>query len=261
MSKQISSLARLLPKTKCKFTWREHVLTETDWDTKNFYDLSTDLSFEKALAVLSEDTSFYEKLAIAEEAENNIADDFNRELYFKESNYTRFDLIEQIAHLSKKLPNDFLNWCSSKKLNLKDFRAFLNDYKKENDQAFFSKIYDLDPTKNTGLQIIELYFDLCAQNKITGDDLLQFKKAELLLNFLKKQRFSNALSKDQLISDELSKIKIAAGVKAALKRNGDKRQIRIEIEADSPEQLKAKLEKSLKSARYFEDAWNTGKTS
>jgi hypothetical protein len=233
-------------------------MTETEWSSGSSYDLSLDLSFEKALAVLSEDTSFYEKLAIAEEASSTNIENFDRELFFKESKYTRFDLIEQISELTRSLPKGFLKWCSSKKLNLKDFRAFLNDYKKEKDSLFFAKIADLDPTKNTGLQIIELYFDLCAQKKITSEDVVTFKNAELLLSSLKKKRFSQALSKDQLISDEFAKIKLTSGVRASLKRNGDKRQIRFEIDADSPEQLQAKLEKSLKSAESFKAAWDVG---
>jgi|GEM_PF-3339712 len=264
MSIQISGLNGLLPKTNCRFTWRELTLTDTNWASQKSYDLSADLSLERAVAVLSEGLSFCEKLSLAEAAAslttntntNTNSHTFDQRLFFKESNYTRFDLIEQIKNLSKELPEDFLRWCALKKLNLKDFRAFLNDYKKNNDSVFFSKLSDLDPTKNTGLQIIEVYFDLCAQKKVSPEDLLSFKNAETLLASLKKKRFSMTLSKDQIIFDELSKIKVAAGVKASLKRNGDKKQIKLELEADSPEQLKEKLQKSLERADSFEKAWN-----
>lgn len=261
MSTQISGLSSLLPKTKCKFTWRQLVLTKTDWSSKNSYDLSADLGFEKTLAVLSEDLSFCEKLKVSTLASKQDVTAFDQELFFKEAGYTRYDLIEQISKLSATLPADFLGWCASKKLNLKDFRAFLNDYNTTNDEVFFSKLSDLDPTKNSGLQILELYFDLRAQKKIALEDLMSFKNAELLMTSLTKKRFSAALSKDQLISDELSKMKISSGVKTTLKRSGDKRQIRLELDADSPEQLVTKLEKSLKHIESFKKAWNLSVTT
>jgi len=260
MSNTTNNLTKLLPKTNCRFSWGKTPLTETDWKSSDSYDLSADLTFEKALAVLSENLSFCEKLKLASLAQSqNLPDatDFNSELFFKEANYTRYDLIEQIRKLTDSLPEKFTTWCSQKKLNLKDFRAFLNDFEKDKDSTFFIKLAELDPTKHSGLQIIELYFDLYAQNKIEVSELLKFKNADSLMSSLNKKRFSVSLSKDQIISDELSKIKISRGVKASFKRNGDKRQIKLEIEADSPEQLQEKLEKSIKRTEAFQEVWNT----
>jgi len=218
------------------------------------YDLSADLSYEKALAVLSEDLSFCEKLAIAEVAE--LENDFDHEVFFKEARYARFDLVEQVKRLHKVLPDGFINWCIRKKLNLKDFRAFVHDFSPQNDSTFFDRLAHLDPTKHTGLQIIEFYFDLIAQTKISTNDIINFKKADTLLAYLQKKRFSAALTKDKKIEDEISKIKIASGIRASFRRTGDKRQIKIELEADSPEQLKNKLEKTLEKTESFKKAWS-----
>jgi len=257
MSIKTTPLTELLPKTNCRFSWGEIPLTETKWEGSDSYDLSAELTFEKALAVLSENLSFCEKLKIVSSVQTSDKTAFSSKLFFEEAKYTRYDLIEQVRKLTESLPESFTQWCSHKKLNLKDFRAFLNDFKKENDSTFFAKLAELDPTKNTGLQIIELYYDLCAQNKIEVSELLKFKNAETLMNSLNKKRFSVSLSKDQAIAAELSKIKISSGIKASFKRNGDKRQIKLEIEADSPEQLQEKLEKSIKRTEAFKQAWNT----
>ena len=255
MSIKTTTLTKLLPRTYCRFSWGNVPLTETEWESSDAYDLSADLTFEKALAVLSENLSFCEKLKIASFVQTSDITSFNSELFFKEAKYTRYDLIEQVRKLTESLPNIFTQWCSHKKLNLKDFRAFLNDFKEQKDGPFFTKLAELDPTKNTGLQIIELYYDLCAQSKLEVSETLKFKSAETLLTSLNKKRFSVSLSKDQVISDELSKIKISGGIKASFKRNGDKRQIKLELEADSPEQLQEKLEKSIKRAEAFKQAW------
>ena len=256
MSSTTYDLRTLLPKTHCPFVWKTLQLTDSRWKSKKDYDLSVDLSLEKALAVLSEEMSFCDKLDLASKTSRLLDSKFEPEIYFKESGYVQLELINKIQSLVKEIPAPFLNWCSDKKLGAKDFRIFLNDYCQA-DQDFFLKIANLDATKSTGLQLIELYYDLKAQNKINLDEILTFKKPEKLFSFLKKKRFNSTLYRDDELENALSKIQLAQGIKASLKRVGDKRTIRLELEADSPDQLKYKLEKCLSKNESFALAWKS----
>lgn len=250
------SLPNLLPKTPCAFTWSGTPLSSPEWETQKTYDLSEDLSLEKALSKLSTDCSLCKKLQIAHTAKTVFRDQFSESSFFKELGYTRFDLIRKTKDVAGLLPPAFLNWCDQKKLNLKDFRIFLKDYKQDTHSKSFEHIADLDPTKNLGLQIIEIYFDLLAVDKISESDVMNFKSPEKLFSFLKKKRFSESLSTDQKIEEGFAKLDLTPGVKIEMKRNGDKRQIKLEMQVDSPEQLFQKMDKAKSKLEDLKQIWN-----
>lgn len=250
------SLTELLPKTPCAFTWSGINLSAPEWETQKNYDLSEDLSIEKAVAKLSSTLSLCKKLQVLQAAKISFKGNFSDEVFFKELGYTRLDLIQKTKELTQSLPFSFLSWCDQKKLNLKDFRIFLSDYQQKEHSKTFEHLALLDPTKSLGLQIIEFYFDLLAVDKINDSDILSFKASEKLFSFLKKKRFSESLSKDQIIEEGLSKLELSPGVKIEMKRNGDKRQIKLEIEVDSPEQLFKKMDKAKSKLKDLKQIWS-----
>jgi hypothetical protein len=254
-----SSLPNLLPKTPCAFTWSGHTLSLPEWETKNSYDLYADLSLEQALAKLSTSCSFTKKLEVSKAAQKSFQEIFSEETFFKEAGYTRLDLIEEIKTVSTNLPIAFLNWCDSKKLNLKDFRVFLKDFNQDTHSPFFEKLAQLEPTKNLGLQILEYYFDLLAVEKVSTSVLMDFKNPEKLFSFLKKKRFSESMSQDKKIQEDLSKLEFSPGVKVEMKRNGDKRQLKFEIQVDSPDQLFQKIEKTKTKLESLKEIWGVKK--
>ncbi len=245
MQNKTNTISGILKPTPCSFVWKSLSLTNSYFSSKNSYDLSLDMSLEKALAQLSKDEPFMIHLKITEIALLNLStSNFIQDKYFKNLRYENLNLISKIFSFSKNLPKDFKDWSLNKKLSPKDFKIFINDYSKNSDSKVFSKISKLNPTKSSGLQIIEYYFDLKASGKITSSFVNDFKDPEKLLLSLKKHRFSHTFNKDMAISKKLSTIDLSKGVKIRLKRIGDERSLKLEIQSTSLKQLITCLHKT-----------------
>ncbi len=253
MQNEFTTISSILKPTPCSFVWKNILLTESYLSSENSYDLSSDVSLEKALAELSKEETFMSHLKVLETIST---EDFTKDLYLKELGYGNISLINDIFAFSKTLPKEFNDWSLNKKLGPKDFRAFMNAYSKDIDFNNFIKLAELNPTKSNGLQILEYYFDLMATKKIDADFITTFKSPEKLLISLKKKRFANSLNKDNHISDMLSKIDLSKGVKVELKRIGDQRQLKLEIHSPSPEQLITHLNKTSQKIEDISKAWN-----
>lgn len=256
MQDQSTTISGLLKPTPCSFVWKNNILTKGSFDHAKTCDLSESLSFEAAVAEFSKEEDFITHLKIAEIASKEKNPAFSKENYLKSLGYGNLELISSLSRMIFELPEDFKMWCKSKKLGPKDFRVMMSDFNKLDDSKAFSKIADLNPSKNNGLLIVEYYFDLKASKQIEGSYLNTFKNADNLLSALKKKRFSKSLKADESLSDRISKLQMAKGVNLNLKRVGDKRLLKLEAQVSSPEELKAALEKTLLKLVDVEKTWS-----
>lgn len=257
MPSKSNTISSILKPTPCSFVWKETLLTKSYLSSRSTYDLSLDTTLENALAKLSKDDDFMSHLKLLEASKTAFNKTLSQETFLKTLGYVNLDLINKIIIFMTELPEEFKDWALNKKLGPKDFRAFMNDYTLKEDRSAFVKIADLNPTKSNGINILEYYFDLKAVKKIKPSFLSDFKTPDKLLSSLKKKRFSNTLSSDQIVSDKLSKLDLSKGVKIELKRLGDQKLIKLEINSSSPEQLVAHLSKTSQKIEEISKAWNS----
>jgi hypothetical protein len=219
-------------------------------------DLSENSSLEKSLAFLSEGKSFVLKAQVVKTAKLEISSDFDVAQYFTDSGHSKNQDFEKLLSFIDRLPSSFFHWTESKSFNPKDFRCMIKDFDQSRDTIAFEQIAKLNPTKSSGLQIIEYYFDLLAIKKIEPSYVLDFRKPEALLLSLKRKRFSNTLDQDELFSSKLSKLDLAQSAKVFLRREGDQRLLHLEVKSPSPEALAKDLTMLQKKISDLQDLWN-----
>ncbi len=257
MLNKSNTISSILEPTPCAFMWGEAALTRSYFSNTLTCDLSSEVSLEKALAKLAQGESFMLHLKLIMASEQIFEGSFSRHRFLENLSYGNFSLVDKIISFIPKLPESFQDWAVSKKLGPKDFRPFMNDFSASEDFEAFKKMASLNPTKSNGLNIVELYFDLKSTNKIQPDFLNDFKTPENLLSVLKKKRFSNVVSSDEFISDKLSKLNFTKDIKIGLKRIGDQRLLKVEINSNCPDQLILQLDKTSKKIDSIAKAWET----
>lgn len=223
--------------TPCSYYWGKIKLTSGLLDKASPIDLQQSTSLEEALAFFTKEKSLVAQIQSAQKISLEAPQGFSFEDYFKSLGYSRFDLLIKIKDLLDQLPQDFLNWSSEKKLQARDFDTFLKDYTKDQHFEDFKKIASLQASKSLGLQIIDLYFDLLAQNKIDSSLLQEFTRAESLFKKLKHLQFSKSLQKDEELKAKISKISLQKNIKLQVQRQGDLRLLKLEVSASSPDSL------------------------
>ena len=234
------------------YFWKDLVLTESEKNPIKI-DLSESYSLEEGLVHFSSELSFIERLEMIETVQQFQPIDLNK--YFS-SLGQHFDLKLHLKILNrlKTWPKEFVEWAKLKCLNPKDFRFFLNEDQKElND--LLRKVSNLKPSKMNGLQTIDLSLDLLAHQKITIEKIKNFKNDQILLSYLKKIRFAEAIKNDEEINSRFLKLNLSQDVKINVSRFGDENKICLKINSSTPESLSKKIDHVQKKISEIQKAW------
>lgn len=180
---------------------------------------------------------------------------FDEKCFFNSLGYTHIEQINEIKSYLFGYSDSFLIWLSEKKLNIRDFQAFMYDYKKSEHQASLDHLAKLNLSKSLFIKIVDIYFDLLAVKKIEPDYLLKFTHAQPLIKSLEKIRFKNTFSQDEEFEKKLQNIQLNKQIKVKVQREGDSKVLTAELKAKNPYDLKKQATNLLSEIEKINTAW------
>lgn len=253
---KFDQIPTILAPTQVEFCWKNHKLTRPHLEGYPPIDLSLKMNLEDSLAFLSSELGFMAQTkvhSVAKEAFSN----FETEEYFLKCGYSSFNFLKQALELIPNLPHNFRLWAEEKKLNPKDFRVLHGFSKNALEQIeLLEMVSKLQPTKNTGLLILEYGMDLYHLQQLDIETLAKFTKPDSFLNHLKRKRFSKTLDRDETIKNKIEKIELTQNTNLKLERRGDERFLKLEILASHPTQVVKTLEKLKSKFEHIDLSWN-----